>query len=507
MQLTTVKYSSFKVWTIVLVLMLFVCNDGFCKEDQNINDEYLNLIKNSGKLYKEKKYKEAVFVLVKARNIDSTDFMSYQSMGLCFYAMKENKKAETEFNMAYKLVKKEEGYYVNLANINAHLGFIAHRGKNYEKAINKYHEALKYEPDYQYVKERLTDAYNNLANIKKNEGNLEAAEKLIKRAIEIDRDHEVIHYTYGNIRFAQSKFDMALTEYIVALDLGFNNPMLYYQLSRCFKHKEDYQKAIEYIKVAIKLKEDEPPYWNKYGLLLFATKKYQESIKAFKKAISIKEYAIYYYNLAEVYFELKEYEKALNAFKKSLEIKDNFSEDKQGQICYEIARIYKRLKDLDKALGYAQKSLALQESKAWPNKMIGEIKFMRGRKEEANEYFEKASSLAPESFRIHKGMRWFLHKNAANNEDFKLAIKFGLIAYNIDEKNAENIVQLAWCYYWLKDVKNTKKYLELAKKINPKHEGIRKLEKKLLQEDEGLLKDSDGLILLNPPADQNRAIP
>ncbi len=140
-----------------------------------------------------------------------------------------------------------------------------------------------------------------------------------------------------------------------------NNDKLFFLLGTSYLQTDEYDKAINYLDVSIKINPNFQDAFNNRGIALTKKKRYQESIKDYDAAINLKKdffdaylnkgislrnidqkkFAIecfevciklnpgnskIYNNLGNVYKDLKKYSKAVECFNKAIKLNENYAE-------------------------------------------------------------------------------------------------------------------------------------------------------------------------------------
>ncbi len=239
--------------------------------------------------------------------------------------------------------------------------------KKFDKAIEKYKEAVRIRPKEYTIWANLGGAYGEF---KKYDEAIEAS----KKAIEIKPDAPDIWSIWH--------------------DIGFS----YFKLKR-------YDEAIEaYIK-AIKIKHDNYGVWNHLGIAYGVQKSYDEAVKAFKKAIAIKpSNYIALINLGNTYSRFNRKQDAVEVYKKVIEIKPDVPE--KWRIWYNLGFEYLNLKRYDDAIEASKKALERKPSDNCVWYILGHAYLALQRFNEALDAFKKAADVKHCGHR-YKHMRWF----------------------------------------------------------------------------------------------------
>lgn len=117
--------------------------------------------------------------------------------------------------------------------------------------------------------------------------------------------------------------------------------MSYFEKANEFYVSQEYEKAMEFYKKAIEIKENEAASYYNIGVCLIKLKDFKRAIVILKKAINLREDSKYYFNLAYCYAMLKDRKKALIYFNTAWSI-DNSDEECDRAINL-IMREYKEI--------------------------------------------------------------------------------------------------------------------------------------------------------------------
>jgi tetratricopeptide (TPR) repeat protein len=110
-------------------------------------------------------------------------------------------------------------------------------------------------------------------------------------------------------------------EIAIKTDISSLKAWAYFQIGYCYGELDNYSKAIEAYKQAIRIDPDAADTYYNLGNVYFALDNYSKAIEAYKQAIRIDpDYANALYNLGNVYFALDNYSKAIEAYKQAIRI-------------------------------------------------------------------------------------------------------------------------------------------------------------------------------------------
>ncbi|KAJ8734815.1 hypothetical protein PYW08_014065 [Mythimna loreyi] len=124
-----------------------------------------------------------------------------------------------------------------------------------------------------------------------------------------------VHYNVAKVADAKHQTAWALAEYKEAIRLYPQYYQAMNNLANLLKNQKQYDEAENYLRLAVKHKEDFPAAWMNLGILLATTRRFEESELAYKTALGHrKKYPDCYYNLGNLYLELNKTEDAIDSW-------------------------------------------------------------------------------------------------------------------------------------------------------------------------------------------------
>jgi tetratricopeptide (TPR) repeat protein len=255
--------------------------------------------------------------------------------------------------------------------------------------------------------------------------NFAAQASSVVQSIRNDSLQAITHVLYGNIYKAKKERLLALRSYLNALRIAEekkDNDLLrscYSSLSEFYADIEEYDKAIDYAKLAFDILPFTTLENVKYqraadiynlGNLYVGKKDFEMSVYYFEKSISVADSLNYaplkvpgYNGLLNQYIRAKQPQKALDYFNKSSELKqfiNNFGFGHAIDDAYAV--IFTQLGKYDSALYYFEKAAPGFEAKSTPASRLGfyahyaQFYNRSGDTKKAIEYYSKAKNLADE---------------------------------------------------------------------------------------------------------------
>lgn len=237
----------------------------------------------------------------------------------------------------------------------------------------------------------------------------------------------------------------------------------YYQQAGVCEYKQDTQGAINLIKKAIEVNnDDDVMLYTKLGGLYASSEQYAEAVQAYQKALKLRNNdAFIYVSLGSIYQTLGENDKALDAYKKALELCPEY---KYNYI--NIANIELAKKNYNDAEDYYSKFLTLYPDNNEAKSNLAESYFMNDKSEKACEIFHSMYDKNPDGFKDFAKYGTALYKM----KDYKNAIPILEKAVEQDNNSVKSLAQLALCYQNTDNIPKAEtiyaKLFELAPNMN-----------------------------------------
>ncbi|MCP4726963.1 MAG: tetratricopeptide repeat protein, partial [bacterium] len=270
-----------------------------------------------------------------------------------------------------------------------YIGIIYDDRGDYDKAIEYYTRALRYD-------DKNITTYRNLSLAYKHKGDLEKAAGTIKKGLEIDANNVNNQILLGNIFYEQGNFTDAADQYEKALKLDSDNSTALYNLALTLFKKGDEVSGIEYLKragSADKIGEIAHLAYAKLGVIFTERKDYDLALKYLKLAVSINpKDPIDRYNLGIVYLKKGKTEKALQAFSMSEQLGKH-----DAELLENLGEAYYTLRDYDKSLDTYNRLLNINKRNIKILSRVAEIYYEKGELDKAYDLYKKITTLEPAS--------------------------------------------------------------------------------------------------------------
>ncbi len=165
-------------------------------------------------------------------------------------------------------------------------------------------------------------------------GQIEDATNLLKLAIQLNPDAEVLWIGLANAQIKSEKNKEAIKSLNNAIKLNPNNAISYFTKASIYLNSKNPKNAIKYIKKALSIDNNNERGYFQLGNAEIMLKNYDFALIAFKKAIKINpNFWQSINNEGLIYFELNEPKKAIQRFRLAVEI----SKDAEPMLALAIA--------------------------------------------------------------------------------------------------------------------------------------------------------------------------
>jgi serine/threonine protein kinase/Tfp pilus assembly protein PilF len=263
-----------------------------------------------------------------------------------------NKRTGKDLNKAIELfnqaVDKDPNYalaYVGLADSYSLLPLYADaRAKDvYPRAKAAATKALE-------INETLAEAHNSLAYVyERYDWNFKAAEAEFKRALELNPNYATGHFWYGELLTFFGRFEEAIREYKRALELDPVSLIINANLGWTYVMAQQFDQALAHLHKTLELDPNFAMTRMMLGLANLGKKNFREAIDELKKVRELSGDALYAIEpLGEAYAAAGKIEEA-EGILEELKVRSQ----KQFVSPYRMASLYAALGDLDKAFELA----------------------------------------------------------------------------------------------------------------------------------------------------------
>lgn len=225
------------------------------------------------------------------------------------------------------------------------LGNLLEKTKNYSMAVKAYDIAANSTGRNEIYYQKIGDI-----NIKNEAADI--AKTSYKKALETNPYNKELLFKLATVSQVYFEEDTAtaIDCYSKLLELGENNPQIYYELGHLYLKKEDFINSINAFKLALERDEENPFYHNALAYALVRAEQYEEACEHYKFAIDknpdAEWTAIVCQAVASLYHKVFNDTDTAMDFLKTAIILD----EKNDEVFLELGDIYNESEDLDSAI-------------------------------------------------------------------------------------------------------------------------------------------------------------
>ena len=270
-------------------------------------------------------------------------------------------------------------------------------------------------PQLQLMLQQAIQAFEN--------GNLDSADLMLKRLLQVDSKNLPALHVLGLIKAAQGRYQESADYLGRAARLNPNDASIQYNLAKALMDCGDDKGATPHHKKAVELNPHNPQAWLNYGKSCFALGRHQDALSHYDHALNLNpnNYEAWS-NKGFILNTLDRFTESYQAFERALTLNPNHFEafNNKGISLHALGRYEEALSEYDKAL-----SIKSNYSEALNNKGIS--LHALGRYEEALSEYDKALSIRSSYWEalINKGITFHslkLFDNALLNFDTALNV-------------------------------------------------------------------------------------
>ncbi|MBN2158652.1 MAG: tetratricopeptide repeat protein [Spirochaetes bacterium] len=283
-----------------------------------------------------------------------------------------------------------------------------------------------------------------------------------------DRDKAIALTYIGMINDDKGDHDRAIEYFNRALTYDRNNPDIYKNMSLAYRHKKDFDRAIESAEKSAAIKGDDGDTKTLLGNIYFETGRYDDAISAYRGVLDgSPENARVLYNMGSALMQKGDEFAAMEYFKKA------GAADRIGEVAFKaysrLGVIYIKHKDFEEAENYLKRAVAIRPNDALNRYNLG-IAYLRQKKtSEALEELSKAEEMGENNTEVLEGIgEAYL---SMKNYDRSLEIYAKLRKEN--ERNVKVLARIAEIYYDKGELDNAYETYRKITVIEPTTENAR----------------------------------
>ncbi len=228
--------------------------------------------------YGKKDYDKALeLVQTTLNNKDKRDdSFAYDLWGNILARKKQYEHAIEKYNEAIKINPDNDNPYIGL-------GYVYFKGyKNYNAAISNYQKVID-------RNEKNYSAYNDLALVLADKGDIDAAKENYKKAIAANPNYANAYYNLGLIFLGDKNYQQANVQFNKIIELPYNAGNYfnaYNGLCYSLSQQSKYEEAISNCELAIKIKPKDDNIYDTLGTVYATQKDYDNAITNYQTAIN-----------------------------------------------------------------------------------------------------------------------------------------------------------------------------------------------------------------------------
>jgi tetratricopeptide (TPR) repeat protein len=198
---------------------------------------------NRGLAYtKLRQHTQAIQDYSRAIELDPKFEAAYIQRGFAFFSLGQHDQAIEDFNRTIKLNPKLAVAYNGRGIANANRG-------NFDEAIRDYNKAIEFAS-------RFVAAHINRGLANYNLGRYDPALQDFDSVIGLDPNLTTAYIYRGLVNYNLGKYDQAIGDYNKAIELDPRQAVAYYNIARIYSLKDNHEKAIQYLGMAIQINPD-----------------------------------------------------------------------------------------------------------------------------------------------------------------------------------------------------------------------------------------------------------
>jgi len=260
---------------------------------------------------------------------------------------------------------------------------------------------------------------------KQQTGHLDAAERLIRRALAIDPRAAAAHSNLGLLLAQSKRFEEALACFDTAIALKADYAEAFFNKGHALGELKRFEEALACYDRAIALKPDFGDAWNNRGIALRALQRLDEAVASYDRAILLKpSYVEAFNNRGTVLSGLRRYDDAVASYDAALSIEPACGDawTNRGEVLFALGRFDEALASHDKALAInpnmaagwlgradilrikrvgeaiaaCHRALAIEPNSARALTLLGQCHAMQGNTDQAIACYDRALAIEPD---------------------------------------------------------------------------------------------------------------
>lgn len=475
------KYFFIVTFVIVLLLFFFNCSSQpeydflpdniknrvsfYLRQYNQFPDENIFLIKIAEIFYQENFLNESYNYIRLALNNNPTDSDKIEIYKLKTQIYEKQNNYENAIISVKKLIQLNETIenQIYLSNL-----YMKHH--NYSAAFEILNNLLSKQPNNIMILNKLSSNYLLISQFQK-------AKEYINKALSIDFTNITALYNLIQVNQQTGNEKELLSNLNRIISYGKNTHLK--EVAFAYKIKADieleknnFEKALEFIKEATKINNKQWEIYLKKGEIYFKNTLFSESIESYKTAASLNnESSLPLKHIADIYFyNIKETQLALSYYLDALTLNQTSTE-----LLYKTGNIYYNNKDYHKAIFYFEQITDLNNNDFYTVeayiKIIDMLKKYENYEIGINRCYEAINKFP--NFYLLYFILGDLYKITENNDK---AIENYMHSIKLNSEFKDVYINLGNLYYEINEFDKAMKYLDIALNLSEDIEMIARLE-------------------------------
>ena len=223
------------------------------------------------------------------------------------------------------------------------------------------------------------------------DGTLEKAETQFQRAIALQADLPLAHYSLGGVYQQQGKYEQALQEMETCIRLIPQNLPAYYKQGEIYLQQDRLDEAFKSFKMVLGIKPNWVYAYYGLGSVYLKRGELNAARATFEKAIRRNEkFAPAYFKLGQVLASENRFEEALKAYKDAAK-----HQAYTAEVLYELGAIFAQKGNPDGAINLYRRAIAIDPNYAPAHLQLGDIYYINNQHDLALEHYKRAFEAEP----------------------------------------------------------------------------------------------------------------
>ncbi len=276
---------------------------------------------------------------------------------------------------------------------------------NVDEAITYFNTALVHDAKFASANVGLCKAYWKKYSLSSAVQWLNDGEKQCLLALSTDANNPEAYASIGAIYRLTGKHEQAITYLKKGLSIDKNSMHLAIFLAAVYNEVNQKELAENILLEAMKKYPSSWHVYNNYGLFLTKNERYEQAITTYKKSLKLDSSNFFALNNIGInYFYLSNFDEAAIYFEKTAKLQP------RSKAFSNTGSVYYYAHNFEKAVGMYKEALRLEpENYRWATNIADAYKFIKGKKETADTYFEKSIELSRLEIQINPNIDRIYH--------------------------------------------------------------------------------------------------